>query len=234
MPVTKCPNCGFRMLSKCPNCGYAMTQPLNTGGAPQTMASSGSSSTPSTFGEQSSIMPSFSPGSVVPITSSGTSATPLSALGALPPYMPTYPPELEGHVAIPPNSFRGVYTPVHWAVKFNHPGLRRRGGHPKPNWETNITSVRVRRQDGAEREARLEGNIVGGSISLGDPVSIWGKDVSGTLIVQRAYNHSTGAEIRLRPPYNLVMEQIRAYIIIGLIILCVFGGLISALANAGH
>jgi hypothetical protein len=156
----------------------------------------------------------------VPAFSSGPPVA-TSILGTLPSYLPPRSPDLEGHVLIPPTTYKGLFTPVHWAVKFTHPGLRRRGGRPNPNWETNITSVRLRRDDGAEREARMEGEVVGGSISLGDPASFWGADVNGTLIVDRAFNHKTGAEIRVRPPYNLVAEQVKAIIIISLLSLCV-------------
>lgn len=143
-------------------------------------------------------------------------------------------PELEGHVAIPPTTFKGPFTPVQWPVKFTHPGLTRHGGRPNPNWETNITSVRVRRQDGVQREARLEGDIVGGSISLGDDISLWGADVRGTLIADCAYNHNTKAEIRVRHAYNLTIDWIKSIVIIILISSCALCGIISLLASVGH
>lgn len=250
MPVTTCPKCGCKMISKCPNCGYdlAPSKPSISKALPPPTGSSGGSASFMT-GSGSSIPPPIVPtnnssgssvssyastsGSMVPVSGGGPPVA-TSILGPLPSYLPPRSPDLEGHIIIPPATYKGLFTPVHWAVKFTHPGLRRRGGRPNPNWETNITSVRVRRDDGAEREARMEGEIVGGSVSLGDPASFWGTDVSGTLIVDRAYNHKTGAEIRVRPPYNLVAEQVKAIFILGLLSLFVLGALISALSSAAR
>ncbi len=63
-----------------------------------------------------------------------------------------------------------------------------------------VNTVRIRRPDGTQRDARFEGDLVGGNLSLGDDISLWGHNAGGTLVVTRAYNHTTGSEIRLHRP----------------------------------
>ena len=60
-----------------------------------------------------------------------------------------------------------------------------------------VNTVRIRRPDGTQRDARFEGDLVGGNLSLGDDISLWGHNAGGTLVVTHAYNHTTGSEIRL-------------------------------------
>ncbi len=57
------------------------------------------------------------------------------------------------------------------------------------------TQIRLRLGNGALRDARLEGRLVGANISLGDELTLWGRYRKGTLLVRRAYNHTTEARI---------------------------------------
>lgn len=61
-----------------------------------------------------------------------------------------------------------------------------------------IVIARLRMEDGRQREARFEGDFMLGSINLGDEISLWGYLRKGTLVVSRAYNHTTQAKIATR------------------------------------
>src|SRR5947209_1113239 len=242
MPTMVCPNCKFRMLlayDKCPNCGYDFSGvggpsaivPSTMGGQTTSPGSSKSSSRPLPVPAPtppprpvpagSSPLPGPTASSPLPVPSGSS-----SLFGPLPAHMPPTPPDLEGTISSHPVTHRGVFTPTDWSLRLMRPKLSR-GGRTDPRSETTITTIRVRRTDGTQREARLEGDLVGAGTGLGDEVSLWGRDSSGTLVVKRAYNHTTGAEIRIRPPYDLSMERLKASLMLGFGALCIISWIIS-------
>ena len=58
--------------------------------------------------------------------------------------------------------------------------------------------VRIERADGGLEQARIESDLVGATMDLGDHVSIWGERRGGVIVVKHAFNHTIGAEVRLR------------------------------------
>ena len=61
-----------------------------------------------------------------------------------------------------------------------------------------ITQIRVQGVDGKQRDARLEGRLIGANIALGDEITLKGRYRKGTLLVQRTYNHTSDARIMTR------------------------------------
>jgi len=59
-------------------------------------------------------------------------------------------------------------------------------------------SVRVRDSTGQETSVRMKGDILRGTIGMGDMVSFWGRWEGGTLHMQAAFNHKLNADVRLR------------------------------------
>jgi hypothetical protein len=58
--------------------------------------------------------------------------------------------------------------------------------------------IGVRRADGGEEQARIEGESMGAVPRRGDVVSLWGPRRHGVLVLRRGFNHSVSAEIRVR------------------------------------
>jgi hypothetical protein len=58
-----------------------------------------------------------------------------------------------------------------------------------------ITRMRTRAFDGTQSDAYLEGMLTGANVALGDEVSLWGHTRKGTLVVHRAYNHTTRSRV---------------------------------------
>lgn len=58
-----------------------------------------------------------------------------------------------------------------------------------------VTRMRIRTFSGEQRDAYLEGMLTGANVALGDDVSLWGRMRKGTLITQRAYNHTTRSRV---------------------------------------
>lgn len=75
-------------------------------------------------------------------------------------------------------------------------GLLFRGSSPKKTQKHYILGIR--RSDGREEQARIEGDPLGALPRRGDHVSLWGSPRYGVLVVRRGYNHSVHAEIRVR------------------------------------
>lgn len=61
-----------------------------------------------------------------------------------------------------------------------------------------VTNVRVRDRAGVEHLVRIEGYVVGGTVNVGDDVTIEGKDRRGTLIMRRGYNNRMRAQIQVK------------------------------------
>lgn len=89
----------------------------------------------------------------------------------------------------------------------------------RPKEHQTVYLVRVQRSDGTVEQARVEQDIVGATMDLGDYVSIWGRDQEGVTIVQRAYNHTVGAEVRLRREMGPVISVI---ILVAIILFAIF------------
>ena len=70
------------------------------------------------------------------------------------------------------------------------------GGGSKETQEVYL--IRVQDAGGGVQVARIEKNIGGATLDMGDYVSIWGFSRGGVCVVRRAFNHSVGAEVKLR------------------------------------
>lgn len=78
-----------------------------------------------------------------------------------------------------------------------------------------VTVLRVEDIAGRPVQARIEAEIRGAVVELGDEVELWGHYRNGVLIVSRGYNSSTNAEIRLHKGIDLGKGfQILAIIVI--------------------
>jgi hypothetical protein len=58
-----------------------------------------------------------------------------------------------------------------------------------------VTTVRVRLQSGEKRDVRIQGNLRGANLSLGDMISFWCWKHRGSLMVRTGYNHTSKAII---------------------------------------
>ncbi|GHO42787.1 hypothetical protein [Ktedonospora formicarum] len=58
-----------------------------------------------------------------------------------------------------------------------------------------VTTIRVRKADGALQDARVQGYLRGANVSLGDMVSIWGRRSRGAIYIYRAFNHTAKGQI---------------------------------------
>ena len=85
-------------------------------------------------------------------------------------------------------------------------------GSRKPTEHQTVYVVRVQQANGRISQVRIEHEIVGATVDLGDYVSIWGKERAGVIVVTRAYSHTVGAEVRLKPNLDHI---------VGIIVLCV-------------
>ena len=63
-----------------------------------------------------------------------------------------------------------------------------------------VRDIRVRDRAGGEHLVRVEGDIVGGNLSVGDEVIVEGRDHHGTLVFRRGLNLRTNAQIAVRTP----------------------------------
>ena len=179
-------------------------------------------------------IPVSSPTPPVPVPSAPVA---VSVFGPLPRNMPSRSPDFEGTVSIPPTThevklgtdwshavlgcllfpFLLIFKPMMLVM-----GLV--GLSSRPERKMTITTIRLQRPDGVVRNARLEGDLMGAGVSLGDTVSLWGSDRSGTVIVKRAYNHTTSSEISVRPPFAPWIARVFAgmiLLILGFIILSI-------------
>lgn len=68
----------------------------------------------------------------------------------------------------------------------------------KPKEARSIATFRVERSDGTLCQARIEHDLMGATIDVGDYVSVWGIERGGVLVVEHAYNHTVGGEVILR------------------------------------
>jgi hypothetical protein len=208
----KCPNCGQRILNPeglltCPNCGAPLI--------PQIMGPAGEHS--SSYERQpfaGMVVDSASPGFSsndgahgAHIHTDDTSPLPTFSPGAqghrFPRGLPRRPPDLQGTIILvdaheEPKRAGGVSNMLStmlldliWSI----PG----GTSSQLNKEkerVQVTRIRIRTQDGAQKDARLEGRLTAVHLAQGDQVSLWGKQKSGLLLFQHGYNHTTQGIIK--------------------------------------
>jgi hypothetical protein len=240
MPFIRCTNtsCSYRIqlpqpTPVCPNCGKPFTAP-----------GSGSSAKPVPVPIPTSYAPvPVPPVPPVPMPSGSTVPTsPGSALGPLPPGMPSRVPDLEGEIALPPTNGPQL-IPLDWSQKilkglffpFYMRKIAKTGSLPKPTMTVHQWQI-ARAADKATYEARVEGDLAGGQPRLSQKVSLWGRYRGGVLIVNRGYNHDTSAEILVHRPVAVWLSRV-AVVALPLLILAVFvlfPGLIqSAISTIG-
>ena len=61
-----------------------------------------------------------------------------------------------------------------------------------------VTMLRLRLSDGTQKDARLEGYLIGAHLTLGDVLSLWGKQRHGIILIRRAFNNTSGAVVSTR------------------------------------
>jgi hypothetical protein len=238
MPSIKCANCGHRILLPtptpvCSNCGTPFTPfASGTSAKPVPTPTSMPAPLPPPTGYSPLPVPVPAPTPPIPVSPVAPTSPPVSAFGPLPTNMPSRPPDLEGAVAIPPTTHE-VKVPSDWSEVFLgciffpillvlRPMMFIMGAvgmSGRPERKMTITTIRVCRRDGNVRNARLEGDLMGAGISLSDEVSLWGSDRNGTLVVRRAYNHTTFDEIKIRASHVPWVPRIFATILLALILI---------------
>jgi hypothetical protein len=62
--------------------------------------------------------------------------------------------------------------------------------HPYERERVQVTTIRVRRPDGRQQDARIQGYLRGANVSLGDTISIWGSYRKGAFIIHKAFDHT--------------------------------------------
>ncbi len=67
-----------------------------------------------------------------------------------------------------------------------------------PSVHQPVFILRIERNDGGLEQARIESDLDGATMDVGDLVSIWGKRRGGITIVSHAFNHTIGAEVRTK------------------------------------
>lgn len=83
-----------------------------------------------------------------------------------------------------------------------------------------ITVIRVRTLKGTQKVARFRGNLIKANLSLGDNISLWGRNQGGVLFVRRAYNHTAQAIIATRGAPSSLPFWILAFLLaIGIVVL---------------
>lgn len=221
-----CPNCGFRNFTdnpRCSRCSELLLPETGSRSTPPIPITNPKSSTPTVYFPTPSAPPAPipKPSSSTPVPyapppppvpTSGHSTVPT----VFPPNpLPTHlmklsPPTVEGEVIDTgqhQNEDKGLkagdilHYGVSTALLVTKPlyGLMSLvSGARQPKEYKSIYTFRVRTPDNDIVEARIERDIVGATISLGDYVSIWGQISGGIVIVKHAYNHTVKGEVRLR------------------------------------
>jgi hypothetical protein len=158
--------------------------------------------------ETYSLQPYYST-QIAPLDPRGDLATPFAAdnaelatphLSPLPLGFPKRPPDIEGTIIHVQSQTENPMTPdsvefifklfrdLIWAVPHEQ--------HNQQLRQVNVTTLRIRISDGAQKDARLEGYMRGVNLSLGDTVSLWGHRRRGLLRVYRGYNHTSKGVVK--------------------------------------
>lgn len=235
----KCPNCGQRILNSegllmCPNCG-APLMPQITGPARAHSSSYEQQLFAGMVVEGDAPGSSFKGGDGGPrIHTDDTSPLPTFSPDAqehqFPKGLPRRPPDLQGTIILvdaheEPKLAGGVSNVVStmlldlvWSI----PG----GSSSQLNKEkerVQVTRIRIRTQDGIQRDARLEGRLTSVHLAQGDHVSLWGKQQGGLLLFQHGYNHTTHGVIKtsnMPSPQSVIL--LIAVIIFGILMFIYF------------
>lgn len=226
MPSIKCAHCGYKILlptpvTVCGNCGT----PFTVSGTGSTTGASATGAAPLPPLPPPHPTPFSGPAHPVPAPAGPTTTTakppkpypPTS--WAVPTGMLSRKPDLQGTVIIPPMR-DSVESPLDWShivlrimffllmFPFFLRDLLKAKTASRPAIAVQI--VRIQRADGTICEARFENDFTSGSLSLSDRISLWGHKRAGVLVVSRAYNHDTGAQIRLRQSPMLFLSRLAA------------------------
>jgi hypothetical protein len=217
-----CPNCKFRNFtdnlrcSRCdelllPTAGYHSSSPVPMPNPTTTIVPSPIPAPPP--------IPIPSPSPIVPGSSSSTTIpVPIS-----PPPLTIYPPAplpsnllklpppiVEGEVEDPgqdQNEDKGLkagdilHIGLSGVLLVANPiyGLMSIGSRlGKPKEYKRILTFRVKNPNNDVFDIRVEKEMVGASIRLGDYLSVWGRMSGGVVVLEHAYNHSVRGEVRLR------------------------------------
>ncbi len=187
------------VLNLCPNCGQVLPDQTSSSGGPSpTPVSSSLATQPAPPIQDDDETPDEQTFTIPPIPPEDIVAQPYK-WGSRP---PSRPADVQGvviniqtqndvqHAPDPVGSFFKAIRDILWPVM----ETQTRG----PDDKTTVTQIRVRVAPQVQRDARMEGTLTGASVALGDTVSLWGRYRKGTLLVQRAYNNTSDAEITTR------------------------------------
>ena len=236
MAAIKCVNCGHRTLlptaaTQCPNCGEsfpspsglpAPSSPVSALGSPFPPSQAQILLPPSGSVQQGQLSPSpaaLAPNPYMSGMPAAQSSVPYPLLApshhvSLLPGMPKTQPDAEGLVVSQHTQqetivesdivlviWKAIWD-ILWPVRDAHMNDRAR------EQKLPVTTVRIYDATGEQRDVRVEGEFMGGSIALGDKLSLWGHNRKGTLVVRRAYNHTSHAEVRLRSKREPAMQSL--------------------------
>ncbi len=202
MPTRTCLHCGTRNFpgnSKCSGCGTVLGA-AGTVAPPAPPAPAPVSSWASAFGHVSPPVP-YAPASKAPVVHPAVPApTPGARRWGAPIVEGTVVDTSQIQVSVKPRTgfFRGllgvlllVFRPAMvlaaWVLRGRTPAEHQ-----------TVLVLRIERDDGGLEQARIESDLDGATMDLGDRVSIWGKRRAGVVIVKYAFNHTVGAEVRLK------------------------------------
>ena len=200
MPSRTCLHCGTRNFtgnSKCSGCGTVLGAAGSA--APPSPAPAPVSSWGSAFSPVSTPVP-YAPASKAPVVHpAARAAGPIPSRWGAPIVEGTVIDTSQIQVSVKPRTgfFRGllgillfVFRPAMVLAAWV---LRGRS----PTEHKTVLILRIERDDGGLEQARIESDLDGATMDLGDRVSIWGKRRAGVVIVKYAFNHTVGAEVRL-------------------------------------
>jgi hypothetical protein len=89
--------------------------------------------------------------------------------------------------------------------------------------QTPARYLRVEDSTGKQHLVKMKGEPTRGMLSMGDDASFWGRWEGGTLMMQRALNHKTNAQVLLKPALQRQRNQIILAVMIGLVLLLTVG-----------
>ena len=89
--------------------------------------------------------------------------------------------------------------------------------------QTPARYLRVEDSTGKQYVVKMKGEPTRGMLGLGDDASFWGRWEGGTLMLQRALNHKTNAQVLLKPALQRRRNQIILIAMIGLILFLALG-----------
>ena len=88
--------------------------------------------------------------------------------------------------------------------------------------QLHVTMLRLRLSDGTQKDARLEGYLMGAHLTLGDVLSLWGRQRRRVIIVRRAFNNTSGAVVSTRLGRYSVWPSLVFLVVLLLILFVVY------------